>query len=65
MAIFLLPDEPVDSIEAYLATPAGGKGIHRAHELGPHATIELIALSGLRGRGGGGFSTGKKWSGIA
>jgi NADP-reducing hydrogenase subunit HndC len=30
-------------------------------ELTPEATIEIIKKSGLRGRGGGGFSTGLKW----
>jgi NADP-reducing hydrogenase subunit HndC len=30
-------------------------------ELSPEATIEIIKKSGLRGRGGGGFSTGLKW----
>jgi NADP-reducing hydrogenase subunit HndC len=29
--------------------------------LTPEATIEIIKKSGLRGRGGGGFSTGLKW----
>jgi NADH-quinone oxidoreductase subunit F/NADP-reducing hydrogenase subunit HndC len=29
--------------------------------LSPEATIEIIKKSGLRGRGGGGFSTGLKW----
>lgn len=33
--------------------------------MGAPATIDLIGASGLRGRGGGGFPTGKKWAGIA
>jgi NADH:ubiquinone oxidoreductase subunit F (NADH-binding) len=61
----LLPVEPVLSIDAYLATDAGGSGVRRAHELGPHGTIDLIDASGLRGRGGGGFPTGRKWAGVA
>ncbi len=65
MTTFLLPSEPIDSIDAYLATGVGGVAIRRAHELGPAATIELIKQAGLRGRGGGGFPTGQKWSGIA
>src|SRR5690606_2752795 len=36
-----------------------------AQRRGPQATIDVIAASGLRGRGGGGFPTGRKWSGIA
>ncbi|QGG94889.1 NADH-ubiquinone oxidoreductase-F iron-sulfur binding region domain-containing protein [Actinomarinicola tropica] len=62
---FLLPHEPITSIDAYLATEVGGRGIERARELGPEATIEEITRSGLRGRGGGGFPTGRKWAGIA
>ena len=65
MAIFLLPVEPITSIEAYLATDTGGAGIEQAHQLGPAATIDEIRRSGLRGRGGGGFPTGQKWAGIA
>lgn len=65
MTTFLLPREPISSIEEYLATPVGGKGIERAHELGAAGTIEEIKRSGLRGRGGGGFPTGQKWAGIA
>ena len=36
-----------------------------AEQMGAPATIDLIGASGLRGRGGGGFPTGKKWAGIA
>ena len=62
---FLLPDEPITSFDAYLATETGGLGVQRAQELGPAATIEQVLASGLRGRGGGGFPTGRKWAGIA
>ena len=65
MAIFLLPDKPVTSLDAYLATDDGGAGVRRAQEIGPAATIDEVVQSGLRGRGGGGFLTGRKWSGIA
>jgi NADH:ubiquinone oxidoreductase subunit F (NADH-binding) len=65
MTTFLLPLEPIASLDAYLATETGGSGVRRAHELGPDATIDLVSRSGLRGRGGGGFPTGQKWSGIA
>jgi NADH:ubiquinone oxidoreductase subunit F (NADH-binding) len=65
MTTFLLPLEPVASLDAYLATETGGSGVRRAHELGPDATIDLVSRSGLRGRGGGGFPTGQKWAGIA
>jgi len=62
---FLLPPEPITSLDAYLATDVGGLGLARAQELGPAATIEEIRRSGLRGRGGGGFPTGTKWAGVA
>ncbi len=39
----------------------GGRGLERALALGPAATIETIARSGLRGRGGAGFPCGVKW----
>jgi NADH-quinone oxidoreductase subunit F len=65
MSIFLLPTEPIDSLDAYLASDIGGAGIRRAHELGPAATIDVVSQSALRGRGGGGFPTGQKWAGVA
>ena len=39
----------------------GLRGLERALNLGPEATIEEILASGLRGRGGAGFPTGVKW----
>ena len=65
MSTFLLPDAPVTSLDAYLATETGGLGVAAAQRLGPAATIDLVLRSGLRGRGGGGFLTGRKWAGIA
>ncbi len=65
MGTFLLPVEPVLSLGVYLATDVGGSGVARAHDLGPQGTIDLVTRSGLRGRGGGGFPTGRKWAGVA
>lgn len=60
----LLPSLPVRTVEEYLADHGGGLGLQRAVALGPDATIEEIRRSGLRGRGGGGFPTGRKWAGV-
>jgi len=65
MLKFLLSDSPITSLDAYLATEFGGLGVAAAQHLGPEATIQMVLESGLRGRGGGGFSTGRKWAGIA
>jgi len=51
--------DPV-SFEDYVAN-GGYKGLDRAFQIGPEATIKEIADSGLRGRGGAGFPTGIKW----
>jgi NADH:ubiquinone oxidoreductase subunit F (NADH-binding) len=59
----LLDGDPVDSLADYLAR-GGGKAFAAAVEVGEDAVIGEITASGLRGRGGGGFLTGRKWSGI-
>ena len=60
---FLLGDEPVTSLDQYLAA-GGGRGLARARQLGPEQTAKEVSLSRLRGRGGAGFSTGTKWSSV-
>jgi len=60
----LLPDEPLRSLDAYIDTFNGGQGLVRAKELGPDGVIDVIARSGLRGRGGAGFPTARKWASI-
>lgn len=50
-----------DDIEEYIARD-GYRGLGRALlEMTPKEVIEEMKTSGLRGRGGGGFSTGLKW----
>jgi NADH-quinone oxidoreductase subunit F len=59
----LLPPAAITSLEEYLAA-GGGVGLRAAVAAGPEATIEQIAASGLRGRGGGGFPAGAKWASV-
>ncbi|MDQ6666428.1 MAG: NADH-quinone oxidoreductase subunit NuoF [Acidobacteriota bacterium] len=56
---FGLPDS--HSIDTYLATD-GYKAFEKALQMPPEAIITEVKNSGLRGRGGAGFSTGMKWS---
>src|SRR4051812_42565493 len=59
----LLPEKPVVSADEYLSG-GGGEGLRRAVELGPEGTLEEVRRSGLRGRGGAGFATARKWDGV-
>ena len=60
---FLLPEKPITSLDQWLAL-GGGEGLALARDLGPSRTIDELTASGLRGRGGGGFTTGRKWAGV-
>jgi NADH:ubiquinone oxidoreductase subunit F (NADH-binding) len=60
---FLLHDTAIDSVDAYLER-GGGAGIARAIEIGPRAVLDELERSGLRGRGGAGFPTARKWRSI-
>jgi NADH-quinone oxidoreductase subunit F len=50
-----------DSIEDFIGHK-GFTGIKKAVTMKPEEVIEEVKRSGLRGRGGGGFPTGVKWS---
>jgi len=49
-----------ENVHHYLAMN-GYRGFLRAIELGPDATLDEVKRSGLRGRGGAGFPTWRKW----
>jgi len=49
------------SIEEYIARGGYKAYIDTIKKMQPDAVCDLVEKSGLRGRGGGGFPTGKKW----
>lgn len=49
-----------EHIEDYIAK-GGYRALAQALQMVPEAIIEAIGASGLRGRGGAGFPTGRKW----
>jgi NADH-quinone oxidoreductase subunit F len=51
--------DPTD-VDHYLARD-GYAGLRRALGMAPDEVVAEVAASGLRGRGGGGFPTGRKW----
>jgi NADH:ubiquinone oxidoreductase subunit F (NADH-binding) len=60
---WLLPAQPHASLADYVAA-GGGEGLRIAGERGTDWVLDELQRSGLRGRGGAGFTTAQKWRSV-
>ncbi len=63
MERYLLAEKPVTTLAQWREV-GGGRALEVARRLGPDDTIEELGTAGLRGRGGAGFPTARKWAGV-
>ncbi len=59
----VLPQMPLVTARDYVDA-GGGRAIDAARRLGPDGVVEHLAAAGLRGRGGAGFPTARKWAAV-
>ena len=59
-----LPESPILTLNEYVAAN-GLQGLFAARQQSPSETIDVIEAAGIRGRGGAGFPTGRKWRSVA
>ncbi len=57
----ILPSTPVVDLAAYVARFEGGRAVAVARQVPAEAMLAELDAAGLRGRGGAGFPTGRKW----
>jgi len=59
----LLPAEPLRSLDEYLAR-GGGEGLAAARRQGTEWVLDEVDRAGVRGRGGAGFPSARKWRSV-